>query len=78
MPIKTTDQSPRAGVTTATTRDDLHRQPGEVRWWKQKAHRGRNSTGRVTSRFIGGGAKQAYRVVDFSGQGGHTGGGRVD
>jgi len=26
---------------------------------------GRNSTGRVTSRFIGGGAKQAYRVVDF-------------
>jgi len=26
---------------------------------------GRNSTGRVTSRFIGGGHKQAYRVVDF-------------
>jgi large subunit ribosomal protein L2 len=26
---------------------------------------GRNSTGRVTSRFIGGGAKQAYRMVDF-------------
>src|SRR5204863_10107900 len=26
---------------------------------------GRNSTGRVTSRFIGGGAKQAYRVIDF-------------
>jgi len=26
---------------------------------------GRNSTGRVTSRFIGGGHKKAYRVVDF-------------
>ena len=26
---------------------------------------GRNSTGRVTSRFIGGGAKKAYRVIDF-------------
>ncbi len=26
---------------------------------------GRNSSGRVTSRFIGGGHKQAYRVIDF-------------
>ena len=26
---------------------------------------GRNSTGRVSSRFIGGGHKQAYRLVDF-------------
>ncbi|MCC7497165.1 MAG: 50S ribosomal protein L2 [Bryobacterales bacterium] len=26
---------------------------------------GRNSAGRVTSRFIGGGAKQSYRVIDF-------------
>ncbi len=26
---------------------------------------GRNSTGRVTSRFIGGGHKQSYRVIDF-------------
>jgi len=26
---------------------------------------GRNNTGRVTSRFIGGGHKQSYRVVDF-------------
>src|SRR5712664_2181915 len=26
---------------------------------------GRNNTGRVTSRFIGGGHKQAYRVIDF-------------
>src|SRR5579871_4908085 len=26
---------------------------------------GRNTTGRVTSRFIGGGHKKAYRVIDF-------------
>jgi large subunit ribosomal protein L2 len=26
---------------------------------------GRNNTGRVTSRFIGGGHKQSYRVIDF-------------
>jgi len=26
---------------------------------------GRNNTGRTTSRFIGGGAKAAYRVIDF-------------
>src|SRR6185312_14751964 len=26
---------------------------------------GRNNTGRVTSRFIGGGHKQSYRIIDF-------------
>ena len=26
---------------------------------------GRNNTGRVTSRFIAGGHKQAYRIIDF-------------
>jgi large subunit ribosomal protein L2 len=31
----------------------------------KKGTGGRNSTGRVTSRFIGGGHKQAYRLVDF-------------
>ena len=32
---------------------------------KKQRTGGRNSTGRVTSRFIGGGHKQAYRVIDF-------------
>ena len=31
----------------------------------KKRSGGRNSTGRVTSRFIGGGHKQAYRIIDF-------------
>src|SRR6266576_2034403 len=35
------------------------------RFQTKKRTGGRNSTGRVTSRFIGGGAKQAYRVIDF-------------
>src|SRR5690349_7010449 len=31
----------------------------------QKSTGGRNNAGRITSRFRGGGHKQAYRVVDF-------------
>src|SRR5947209_13485393 len=31
----------------------------------QHSHGGRNNHGRITSRFRGGGHKQAYRVVDF-------------
>lgn len=33
-----------------------------------KRSSGRNNQGRITSRFRGGGAKRAYRVVDFSGR----------
>ena len=31
----------------------------------QHSHGGRNNTGRITSRFRGGGHKQAYRLIDF-------------
>jgi large subunit ribosomal protein L2 len=31
----------------------------------QHSHGGRNNTGRITSRFRGGGHKQAYRIIDF-------------
>ena len=31
----------------------------------QHSHGGRNNTGRITSRFRGGGHKQAYRKIDF-------------
>src|SRR6201994_958251 len=31
----------------------------------QHSHGGRNNHGRITSRFRGGGHKQAYRVIDF-------------
>src|SRR5271165_3171024 len=47
----------RVGITKETPEKSLV-QP------RQKTG-GRNNTGRVTSRFIGGGHKQAYRVIDF-------------
>ncbi len=35
--------------------------------WKRTAKKsgGRNNNGRITTRHIGGGHKQAYRIVDF-------------
>ncbi|MGO9262965.1 MAG: 50S ribosomal protein L2 [Bryobacteraceae bacterium] len=51
---------------TVVTRHEITRQTPEKSLVESKQRTGgRNSTGRVTSRFIGGGAKQAYRVVDF-------------
>ena len=51
---------------TVVTREEITKQTPEKSLVEPK-HRsgGRNSTGRVTSRFIGGGHKQAYRVIDF-------------
>ncbi|HXI12995.1 MAG TPA: 50S ribosomal protein L2 [Thermoanaerobaculia bacterium] len=46
--------------------DDITRSTPEKSLTKGKPKTGgRNSTGRVTSRFIGGGHKQRYRVIDF-------------
>jgi large subunit ribosomal protein L2 len=51
---------------TVVTRHEITKQTPEKSLVESKQRSGgRNSTGRVTSRFIGGGAKQAYRVVDF-------------
>ncbi len=48
------------------SREDITKErPGEVAGRAKKRTGGRNTTGRVTSRFIGGGHKQAYRVIDF-------------
>jgi len=67
MPIKTyRPVTPTRRFQTVTTRDDITKQrPEKALVTKKLRTGGRNSTGRVTSRFIGGGAKQAYRVVDF-------------
>ena len=67
MPIKTyRPVTPTRRFQTVTTRDDITRQTPEKSLVESKQRSGgRNSTGRVTSRFIGGGAKKAYRVVDF-------------
>src|SRR6516164_278660 len=67
MPIKTyrpTTSTRR--FQTVISRDDItkHRPEKSLVETKQRTG-GRSSIGRVTSRFIGGGAKQAYRLVDF-------------
>src|SRR6201997_3433130 len=67
MPIKTYKPvTPTRRFQTVTTRDEITKdRPEKALVTSKKRTGGRNSTGRVTSRFIGGGAKQAYRVVDF-------------
>src|SRR5215469_5667441 len=52
--------------TTLVSREEITKQhPENLLVEGKKRTGGRNATGRVTSRFIGGGAKQAYRIVDF-------------
>ena len=52
--------------TTLVRRDEITKDRPEKSLVEGKQRTGgRNSTGRITSRFIGGGAKQAYRVIDF-------------
>ena len=46
--------------------DDLHRgEPHKPLLEKQSRNGGRNNKGRITTRHIGGGHKQHYRVIDF-------------
>src|SRR5229473_6317248 len=67
MPIKTyRPTTPTRRFATVVSREDITKdRPEKSLVESKKRTGGRNSTGRVTSRFIGGGAKQAYRVVDF-------------
>src|SRR6059058_5211958 len=67
MPIKSyRPTTPTRRFQTVVTRDEITKQTPEKSLVESKKRTGgRNSTGRVTSRFIGGGAKQAYRVIDF-------------
>src|SRR5882672_4073225 len=67
MPIKTyRPTTPTRRFQTVVTRDEITKQtPEKSLVTSKKRTGGRNSTGRVTSRFIGGGAKQAYLIIDF-------------
>jgi large subunit ribosomal protein L2 len=67
MPIKSyRPVTPSRRFMTSVSRADITKDTPEKSLVEPKTRSGgRNSTGRVTSRFIGGGAKQAYRVVDF-------------
>jgi large subunit ribosomal protein L2 len=67
MPIKSyRPTTPTRRFQTVVSRADITKEHPEKSLLEVKKRTGgRNSTGRVTSRFIGGGHKQAFRVVDF-------------
>ena len=67
MPVKSYNPTtPTRRFTTVVTREDITKESPEkgLVVGKRKTG-GRNSFGRVTSRFIGGGHKQTYRIIDF-------------
>jgi large subunit ribosomal protein L2 len=55
----------RRYITTVSREEVTSQRPEKSLVQPKRRTGGRNSTGRVTSRFIGGGHKQAYRVIDF-------------
>jgi large subunit ribosomal protein L2 len=58
--------TPTRRFQTVLTRDDITKDTPEKSLVVGKRKTGgRNSFGRVTSRFIGGGHKQTYRIIDF-------------
>ncbi len=67
MPIKSYRPfTPTRRFRTVVTREDITKQTPEKSLTKGKAKSGgRNSTGRITSRFRGGGNKTTYRDIDF-------------
>src|SRR5690349_10446998 len=67
MPIKTyRPTTPTRRFQTVVSREDITKEhPEKTLLEPKRGTGGRNSNGRVTSRFIGGGHKQAYRVIDF-------------
>jgi len=67
MPIKTYNPhtASRRFMTTVSREDITKQTPEKSLVEPKKRTGGRNSKGRVSSRFIGGGHKQAYRSVDF-------------
>lgn len=67
MPIKSyRPTTPSRRFMSTVTREDITKQTPEksLTVGKRKSG-GRSSTGRVAVRFIGGGHKQSYRVIDF-------------
>src|SRR5581483_1702811 len=67
MPIKKyTPVTPARRFTSTVTREEITKQTPEKSLVQPKQRTGgRTSTGRISARFIGGGHKKAYRVIDF-------------
>ena len=67
MPVKSfkPTTSTRRFQTVLTRADLTKKKPEKSLLEGKKRSGGRSSTGRISSRFIGGGHKQAYRIIDF-------------
>ncbi|BDC48213.1 50S ribosomal protein L2 [Bryobacterales bacterium F-183] len=67
MPVKSFKPfTPSRRFTTVLTRDDITKQTPEKSLTVGKVKSGgRNNKGQISSRFIGGGHKQSYRIIDF-------------
>ncbi|HCI80306.1 MAG TPA: 50S ribosomal protein L2 [Ktedonobacter sp.] len=67
MPIKQyRPTSPgRRGMSVSTFEEITKTKPEKSLTVRLKKHAGRNNQGKITSRHRGGGAKRAYRIIDF-------------
>ncbi|MFT4824820.1 MAG: large subunit ribosomal protein L2 [Halioglobus sp.] len=64
--VKSKPTSPGRRHVVRVVSDDLHKgEPYKPLLEKQSRNGGRNNNGRITTRHIGGGHKQHYRIIDF-------------
>src|SRR5260370_32120841 len=67
MPIKQyrPASAGRRGMSVSTLEEITKTRPEKSRVVKLQKHAGRNQQGKITTRQRGGGAKRAYRIIDF-------------
>jgi large subunit ribosomal protein L2 len=64
--VKSKPTSPGRRFVVKVVNDQIHRgEPHRALLEKKSKKGGRNNNGRITSRHVGGGHKQRYRVIDF-------------
>jgi large subunit ribosomal protein L2 len=64
--VKSKPTSPGRRFVVRVVNPDLHKgEPHRALLESQNKHGGRNNNGRITSRHVGGGSRQHYRLVDF-------------
>ena len=64
--VKTKPTSPGRRFVVKTVNNDLHKgRPLRALTESKSKNGGRNNKGRITTRHVGGGHKQSYRVIDF-------------
>lgn len=64
--VKSKPTSPGSRFVVRVKHDDLHKgKPHAALLSKKSKSGGRNNNGRITTRHVGGGHKQSYRIIDF-------------